>query len=147
MPAQEPSISLGNRSKSEVITIRVTPKVKFGLEINARVHNRSVAQTTDRAVQHLLGINFIEEIATEAAAVKSILDKIWSPHQGARFLNLVRHYPELMSHEEECLWDKMVRTGLFDDALEAPVSSASTWKAGIDFRIFERLAEEFMTSQ
>lgn len=111
-------VDLGSRNKSEVITIRINPKLKFGLELMARLHNRSVAQTVEMAIQRVLedpfdGIQNLRNVRYE----HDLIDKLWSPHRGERLLRMVLTHPELLSYEEEVLWNKLTRAGVTEDYL------------------------------
>ena len=91
-------MDLGSRNKSEVITIRINPKLKFGLELMARLHNRSVAQTVEMAIQRVLedpfdGVQNLRDVRYD----QDIIDKLWSPHRGERLLKMVLEHPELLA--------------------------------------------------
>lgn len=137
-------IDISSRGKSEVITLRVSPKVKFGLDIRARLNSRTLAQTAELAIQRMLGLAPSAVDAATEALEREIIEKLWSPHRGARFVNLVRHHPELMTYEEESRWHEMARAGLFDEAFEAPLSRASTLRAGADLRRLEDSVDAFL---
>ena len=112
-------VDLGSRNKSEVITIRINPKLKFGLELMARLHNRSVAQTVEMAIQRVLedpfdGVQNLRDVRYD----QDIIDKLWSPHRGERLLKMVLEHPELLSYEEEVVWNKLTRAGVAEDFLE-----------------------------
>lgn len=118
-------IDISSRFKSEVITIRVNPKAKFGLELMARIHNRSVAQTLEMAIFRLMAdpydtrqLGYIEGRPDE-----NIIDVLWSPHRGQRLLKMVLDYHHLLSYDEELLWNKMARAGLLDQYFVNPAEA------------------------
>lgn len=111
-------VDLGSRGKSEVITIRLTPKMKFGLELMARLHKRSVAQTADIAIQRLLWDPFDgQEAVSGTPRDPGLLDALWSPHRGERLRRMVFTSPELVAPEEEVLWNQLVRSGRLEPYL------------------------------
>lgn len=115
---QSGRVDLGSRSKSEVITIRINPKLKFGLELMARLHNRSVAQTVELSIQRVLedpydGIQNLRDVRYD----RDIINKLWSPHRGERLFKMVIEHPELLNYEEEVLWNKLTRAGVTEGYL------------------------------
>ena len=109
-------IDISSRFKSEVITIRVNPKAKFGLELMARIHNRSVAQTLELAILRLMADPYDtrQNPYFDNTPDENIIDKLWSPHRGQRLLKMVLEHHELLSYDEELLWNNMARAGLLD---------------------------------
>lgn len=129
---------IGSRNKSEVITLRINPKVKFGLELMARLHNRSVAQTVEMAIFRLLrdpfdGMQHTRDVAYD----RDIIDKLWSPHRGERLLRMVLEHRELLSYEEELVWNKMARAGLLSEYFKNPADLACPPVPGYDQRGLE----------
>lgn len=114
-------VDLGSRSKSEVITLRINPKLKFGLELTSRLHNRSVAQTVELAIMRILEDPYERASRFQDVTLEDdIIDSLWSPHRGERLLKMMLTHPELVSYEEEVLWNKMARAGLLDSYFERP---------------------------
>jgi len=100
----------GEQSKLEQFSVRLPPKLKFGLELLARAQHRSLSQAVEWAVQ--VGLNNYE-IGDES--VGSILDKAWAIQQeGSRTLQIYYLAPGLLTFEESraCeLIDKSVERG------------------------------------
>lgn len=117
-------IDISSRFKTEVVTLRINPKMKFGLELISRLHGRSVAQTIELAINKFLSDP--QEIEYSQRYDKldvNIIDVLWSPHRGERLLKMVLQRPELLSYEEELLLNKMGRQGLLDDFFTDPAES------------------------
>lgn len=137
-------VDLGSRNKSEVITIRINPKLKFGLELMARLHNRSVAQTVEMAIQRVLedpfdGIQNLRDVRYE----RDLIEKLWSPHRGERLLRMVLTHPELLSYEEEVLWHKLTRAGVTEDYLEGTSLDDLHLRPNCNQREFEERIADF----
>lgn len=137
-------VDLGSRGKSEVITIRINPKMKFGLELMARLHNRSVAQTVEMAIQRVLSDPFdgVQQLR-DVRYVPDIVGAIWSPHRGERLLNLVLKYPELLSYEEEVVWNKLIRSGRVDGFFKCASLPSVTIASDADRKRLESCIAEF----
>lgn len=144
-------VDLGSRSKSEVIGIRINPKTKFGLEIVARMQNRTVAQMLEGVVNMFLGYGYQavddwrngqHDFAKEDSL--SVIEKLWSPHRGERMLRMVFQYPELMIYEEEAVWNQMARAGVFDGYLEQPISLKSRPLPGVNLMELEDRVAKYL---
>jgi hypothetical protein len=125
-------VDLGSRGKSEVITIRISPKAKFALEIMARMQGRTAAQTAESAILMMLDYGYRStddwrngEHYFSREDSLSVINKLWSPHRGERMLRMVFQHPELLVYEEEVVWNEMTRAGVFDGYLEPPISIKS----------------------
>lgn len=125
-------VDLGSRGKSEVITIRISPKAKFALEILARMEGRTAAQAAESAIIMMLGYGYRRasdwrdghhDFSKEESF--AVIDRLWSPHRGERLLRTVFQHPELLVYEEEVVWNEMGRAGVFDGYLEQPISLKS----------------------
>lgn len=131
-------VEIGSRGKSEVITIRLNPKLKFGLELMARLHHRSVAQTAELAIQRLLADPFDGREAVSGTPFDpGLLDALWSPHRGERLRRMVFDHPELLAHEEEVLWHQLVRSGRLAPYLEESQLKIARLKPGASLHALE----------
>ena len=125
--------------KTEVQTVRMTPRIKYAATIAAR-H------------QHITLSSFIEEAIEEKArkvehyefGVKSLLgdivDEIWFPVESARFCFLADRLPSLLTDEEKVLWqliqgdNSLWYTGPGGELM----SRDNTAKNGIKFDVLEK---------
>lgn len=85
----------------EKLTIRLTPKLKLGLDLLARAQHRSLSQAVEWALQ--VGLNNYE-VGTLSGAMDSIgtiLDKAWPlEEEGARVWKIYNLAPSLLTFEE-----------------------------------------------
>lgn len=82
----------GEQTKSESVTARLNPKLKFGLELLARQQRRSVSAVLETLLEKTLA-----EAKTEID-----VDQLWHPSEGMRVLKL-HHSPAgkgLLTYEE-----------------------------------------------
>lgn len=84
--------------KAEQLTIRLTPKLKYGLELLSRAQRgRSLSQVVEWAIQR--GLNSVE-VANETSLGK-VLDTCWALNtEWERLLTLSKLAPELLDFDE-----------------------------------------------
>lgn len=102
------------QTKSEVIAVRLTPKMRIALELNARLKHRSMAQTVERALERFLA-NTDEGLFAPSASgeVRNVLADVWSVSPVVRLVRLAVCYPSLLSYEEQAIWELVLREGRF----------------------------------
>lgn len=138
-------VDLGSRNKSEVITIRITPKAKFGLEVMARMCNRSVAQTVEFAIQRLLDEPHRQRPPLEGSDyAHAVIEELWSPHRGERLLKMVFKHPELLSYDEEVAWNKLLRSGALDAYISNAGAASREMLPTADVRELEDRIDQFL---
>jgi len=89
-------------SRSEVVTVRFDPKLRFAAELAARKQRRTVSSFIEWAVDEAL--DKVESGKGSKETVRQAVNKIWDVDEVDRFINLVRSYPEFLTHDEEKLW-------------------------------------------
>ena len=97
-------------AKAEVLTVRLSPKMKFGLELLSRKQHRSLSAI----VQHLLDRELRENLkvakdvddGTGGWRVDHVrlLDLVWDPYEADRLVKLGMHSPDLLDVDEELKW-------------------------------------------
>lgn len=115
--------STKGQQKSSALTLRITPRNKYGLELMARIQHRTLSSVIDWVIERTLHggeIDFMPEIrmpptkgfgGLEAYEVlpnmNCLLDLIWSPFEHERVINLATKAPNLMTYEESLIWSKI----------------------------------------
>lgn len=101
------------QEKLEQFSVRLPPKLKFGLELLARAQHRSLSQVVEWALQ--MGMNTYE-VGRDFESLTDLLSKAWQyPHEGQRLLEIYRAAPALLSYEEAAVCELIDRAG---DALD-----------------------------
>lgn len=90
--------------KGESINIRVTPKIKFGLELLARKQHRSLTSVIEWMVD-----NSLQDELFDRGRGESMIEVVWDPDPIHRLANLGSTYPSLLTYEEEVLWKAIMR--------------------------------------
>lgn len=144
-------VSLASRGKSEVISMRIDPKAKFGLDLFARMTGQTAAQVAERAIHHFLQTATLkpasvapEEEPLEKGSYRDVFNTLWSPHCGERFMRMVLEHPKLLTYGEECAWSEMARAGVFNGYFEAPITLRSKLLPGVDLRSLEDRVSNFL---
>ena len=126
MAAQKGKAGGGSLTRSEVVTIRLTPRLRYLVEIAARSQRRTVSNYIECAIEsslkgvRLAGGDGILDGPTMTLAQQA--DRLWNVHESSRFLYLALLFPWLLVHREQLLWqlikDRGLTTGLELDGSE-----------------------------
>ena len=96
--------------KGVSITIRVTPRTKFVIDLLTRTQNRSVTaffeDLVEQAEQREFGYDDagIAADGTSGIIRKSLIDVLWDVDDLCRLVNLASIAPRFMNYEEQVLW-------------------------------------------
>lgn len=93
-------------SRSETVSVRFDPRLRWLAEIAARIQRRSVSSYIEAAVEQNLHDVLLEKEPRVSVADNAKL--LWKMSEAARLARLSRLYPHLLTHEEE----KWVRAAL-----------------------------------
>jgi hypothetical protein len=94
--------------RSETVTIRLDPKLRYLTELAARRQRRTVSSFIEWAIEHALSDVILGEDAHGPVNVDLAAFFLWDPHEADRFAKLALYYPELLTYDEEVLW-KLIR--------------------------------------
>jgi len=102
-------------AKSDVITIRLSPKLKYGLELLSRKQHRNISSLVTWAIEQAIndpayGLYKNMSKGLKVAEPKQMLDVLWDVDPADRLVKLAIHWPELMTYEEEKLV-KIIKKG------------------------------------
>lgn len=98
-------------SRSETVTVRLDPKLRYLAEIGARAHRRTLSSFIEEAVA--AAITSVELTASNGvqATLQQATDVLWDVTPMDRMIRLAKAFPTLLTFEEQVLW-KMVRETL-----------------------------------
>lgn len=88
--------------KTDALTLRLDPRVKFLIEMSSRVGHQSITGVIESAVKvhahhRKVSLSGLESTLSHAA------DVLWSPEEHERIVNMMFFAPSLLSHEELCI--------------------------------------------
>jgi len=93
----------GKLSRSETVTVRLDPKLRYLATLAARKQRRTLSSFIEWAVEEALKRVQI----VEAPDPKTVIDEgenLWDVDEPDRFVKLAQHFPELLTFEEQSLW-------------------------------------------
>ena len=89
----------GKLSRSEVVTVRFDPKLRFAAELAARKQRRTLSSFIEWAAEEA-----VSKVAVSGDTnVNGVVNDVWDVDEADRFINLANKYPELLSFDEERL--------------------------------------------
>lgn len=101
----------GTILKGDSVTFRLEPKLKWGIELLARKHKRTLSSVIEWSIFNALNSqdglnNIIDGIDV------NILELVWDVEQPDRIIKLAIYCPNLLSYEEEVIW-KLIKENNF----------------------------------
>jgi hypothetical protein len=114
MPSPKKKVRGASRAKGESLTVRLHPRLKYGLELLARKQHRTLTTVVEWALTKALEDEREGLIKhTQGGEDINILHQVWDPEESDRFVNLAMCCPELLSYEEELVW-KVITSHIVD---------------------------------
>lgn len=141
----------GKLARSETVTVRLDPKLRYLAELAARKQRRTVSSFIEWAVQESLSlVNLRDESGDSpddfqrAITVGAMADGLWDIDEADRFAKVALQFPELLDHEEQILWKLVRENGLFWKG-RYDAQDEWVWKTEQGSLIFARLREHWDT--
>ena len=97
----------GKLSRSETVTVRLDPKLRYLAELAARLHRRTLSSYVEWAIEASLGSSLLTSDPHEKS-IKGDSEYLWDVDDADRFAKLALRYPQLLTHEEQVRW-KFIR--------------------------------------
>lgn len=99
----------GKLSRSEVITVRLDPKLRYMAELAARMQRRTLSSFIEWAIERTLSaINSSPNSELNTQTLWEEADNLWDVDEADRLANLALRHPEWLTHDEQILW-KLIR--------------------------------------
>jgi len=144
--AEQPKGRGGKLSRSETVTVRLDPKLRYLAELAALKHRRTLSSFIEWAIEDTLSRVKLKEgsgynndygvtVADEAPA-------LWDVDDADRFAKLALHYPDLLTHEEQKRW-KLIRENSFVWRGQYDSRGEWAWRVEETKLNFERLREHW----
>ena len=137
----------GKLARSETVTVRFDPKLRYLLELAARKQRRTVSSFIEWAVEESLKQVLIREVSNSNSGVSnlSIADVaavLWDVDESDRLALLAFDYPDMLTHEEQTIWKMVKEHGLFWDGYHNQLNSFKwEWRVAKDSLQFQILRE------
>jgi hypothetical protein len=140
----------GRLSRSETVTVRLDPKLRYLTDLASRLHRRTSSSYIEWSIKssldsELLLPNGAAGVATSTATIGSEAEYLWDVDEADRFAKLALRYPYLLSHEEQILWKLVRENGYFWIGWRDKRTGEWVWTIEIRGLNFERLRQHWAT--
>jgi hypothetical protein len=112
----------GKLSRSEVVTVRLDPKLRYLAELAARKQRRTLSSFIEWAIEQSLA----DVKLTETSTVADEAPRLWDVDECDRFVKLALHDESLLNYREQLLWKRIREHG--GDAILSGNEREIDWK-------------------
>src|SRR5262245_49662003 len=96
-------------NRTETVTIRLDPKLRYLTELAARKQRRTVSSFIEWAIEQALSQVVLDDQTRQT--VLNAAGQLWDPDEADRLVSLGCGYPDLLTYDEQVLW-KLIREWL-----------------------------------
>lgn len=95
----------GTLTRSETVTVRFDPKLRYLAELAARSHRRTLSSWIEWAVKNAIDEELLSasEVDSERHTLGSAAKFLWDVDESVRLAQLAQHYPSLLTFEEQVI--------------------------------------------
>lgn len=134
----------GKLSRSETVTVRLDPKLRYLAELAARLHRRTLSSYVEWAIEASLDNNVLKpDFNGSGTSIKDDAEYLWDVDEPDRFAKLALRYPHLLTHEEQVRWKLIRENGYLWKGSYAGRRFEWTWAVDEDSFIYSRLREHW----
>ena len=131
----------GKLSRSETVTVRLDPKLRYLAEMAARRQRRTVSSYIEWAIENSfkhfsLDLNDNRSLAEEAEA-------LWDVDEADRLARLALRHPDLLTHDEQVLWKLIRENGYLWRGDYEGRDEQWTWTVEEESLMFDRLRQHW----
>ncbi|WP_133250825.1 hypothetical protein [Janthinobacterium sp. 78] len=92
----------GKLSRSETVTVRLDPRLRYLAEVAARAQRRTLSSFIEWSIEMALNTQVLN--VDGARTVADEAENLWDVNALDRFAKLARRHPHLLTHEEQVRW-------------------------------------------
>jgi hypothetical protein len=132
--------------KSEVVTIRLDPRLKYLAELGARKQRRTLSSYIESAVEKsLYNVMISDDPRYEQFSVAEADRKynLWGLSESDRMIRLALKFPELLTHEEQRIWKLVRYNGYFWRGRYEGNPREYSWRVDEKSMLWPRLRESW----
>lgn len=134
----------GKLSRSETVTVRLDPKLRYLAELAARLHRRTLSSYIEWSIEAGLGNNVLSG-DHNGPSIKDESEYLWDVDEPDRFAKLALRYPHLLTHEEQVRWKLIRENGYLWKGSYSGRRFEWTWTVDESSFIYPRLREQWAT--
>lgn len=139
MAQQEAKKNGGSKlSRSETVTVRLDPKLRYLAELGSRKLRRTVSSYIEWAIEESLARVYLDEHGHQN--IYDFSNRLWDVDESDRFAKLAFYFPDLLTHHEQVLW-KLVRENGFLWKGRNDDEGSWYWEIREEKLVMERLRE------
>lgn len=143
---RKPAKASESKRKSEVVTVRLDPKLKYLAELAARRLRRTLSSYIEWAIEDSL--SRVQVRVNSSESQESFSDQasaLWDVDEPDRFAKLALKYPDLLDHEEQRIWKLIQENGLVWRGSHSGPGGEWKWQVWEEKLIWDRLREHWET--
>lgn len=131
----------GKLARSETVTVRLDPKLRYLAELAARKQRRTLSSYIEWAIEDSL--DRTQLYSNEGASLADESAALWDVDESDRFAKLALRHPELLTHEEQVRWKLVRENGLMWRGRYAENGGEWTWTVKEESLLFSTLREHW----
>jgi hypothetical protein len=129
----------GKLSRSETVTVRLDPKLRYLAELAARRQRRTLSSFIEWAIEeNLKSVHLNSD--DPSTSISSQAAELWDVDEPDRFAKLAIRYPQMLTHDEQVVW-KLIR----ENGCVWHRDRFGHWSIGLNSLSFVRLREHWST--
>lgn len=129
----------GKLSRSETVSVRLDPKLRYLAELASRRQRRALSSYIEWAIEDSLARVHLDSNGN--ASIADEAEALWDVDESDRFAKLALQHPDLLTHDEQVLWKLVRENGLLWSGRYAGSDQEWTWTVQAQSLNFERLRE------
>jgi len=138
----------GKLSRSETVTVRLDPKLRYLAELAARLHRRTLSSYIEWSIKASLDTEAVRPTNMSGLhagdhTIGNEAEYLWDVDDADRFAKLALRYPHLLTHEEQVRWKLIRENGLLWKGSYAGRRKEWRWDVDEDSFIYPRLREHW----
>lgn len=94
--------------RSEIIAVRLDPRLRFACELAARVQRRALSSFLEWAANRTVHQEPFAPTVPTSPTVAQAADELWDADEADRFLKLAARCPQLLTHTEQMVWKRIL---------------------------------------
>ena len=134
----------GKLSRSETVTVRLDPKLRYLAELAARLHRRTLSSYIEWSIKEALDSEALRNDEGIRHTIGTEAEYLWDVDDADRFAKLALRYPHLLTHEEQVRWKLIRENGYLWKGSYSARSREWTWTVDEASFIFQRLREHWI---
>lgn len=117
-PASKRKGGGGTLDRSEIVTVRLDPRLRYLVGLAARKGRRTVSSYIESVLEDSLHQVILSEgnegPNDEPKTLKGEAGRLWDADGSERFVKLAIHWPDLLVYEEQKIWKALLDSGYLD---------------------------------